>query len=81
MPLRDFFNSPKRFVPVNKSPDNPIFKIFYVDVEEVETFSFSEGPKTYIYYNLKLDKKKHGLKMKFFLNHVFDRYLFQLFLF
>ena len=29
------------------SPDNPIFKIFYIDVEEVETFCFSEGPKSY----------------------------------
>lgn len=32
---------------IYKSPENPIFKIFYIDVEEVETFSFSEGPKTY----------------------------------
>ena len=32
---------------IYKTPDNPIFKIFYVDVEEVETFSFSEGPQTY----------------------------------
>jgi uncharacterized pyridoxamine 5'-phosphate oxidase family protein len=30
-----------------KSPDNPIFKILYIDVEEVETFSPAEGPKTY----------------------------------
>jgi uncharacterized pyridoxamine 5'-phosphate oxidase family protein len=30
-----------------KTPDNPIFKIFYIDTEEVETFSFSEGPKTH----------------------------------
>lgn len=29
------------------SPDNPAFEIFYIDVEEVETFSFAEGPKTY----------------------------------
>jgi len=32
---------------IYKSPDNPIFKLFYIDVEEVETFSFDEGPKTY----------------------------------
>ena len=32
---------------IYQTPDNPIFKIFYVDVEEVETFSFTEGPKTY----------------------------------
>jgi uncharacterized pyridoxamine 5'-phosphate oxidase family protein len=29
------------------SPDNPVFKLFYIDVKEVETFSFAEGPKTY----------------------------------
>lgn len=28
------------------TPDNPAFEIFYIDVEEVETFSFAEGPKT-----------------------------------
>lgn len=28
-------------------PTNPIFKLFYIDVEEVKTFSFAEGPKTY----------------------------------
>ncbi len=28
-------------------PDNPVFVIFYIDVEEVETFSFTEGPKHY----------------------------------
>ena len=32
---------------IYKTPDNPIFKIFYIDVEEIETFSFTEGPKTY----------------------------------
>lgn len=26
-----------------KSPDNPIFEIFYVDVEEIETFCFESG--------------------------------------
>lgn len=30
-----------------KSPDNPIFKLFYIDAEEIETFSFTEGSKTY----------------------------------
>jgi uncharacterized pyridoxamine 5'-phosphate oxidase family protein len=29
------------------TPDNPIFKLFYIDAEEIETFSFTEGPKTY----------------------------------
>ncbi|MDT8718844.1 pyridoxamine 5'-phosphate oxidase family protein [Clostridium sp. 19966] len=32
---------------IYKNPENPIFKIFYIDTEEVETFSFTEGPKTY----------------------------------
>ncbi|MFV0314357.1 MAG: pyridoxamine 5'-phosphate oxidase family protein [Anaerotignum sp.] len=32
---------------IYKSGDNPIFEAFYVDVDEVETFSFTEGPKTY----------------------------------
>lgn len=32
---------------IYQSPENPIFKIFYIDVEEVETFSFAEGPKTH----------------------------------
>ncbi|GHV39857.1 pyridoxamine 5'-phosphate oxidase [Spirochaetia bacterium] len=32
---------------IYQTPDNPIFKIFYIDVKEVETFSFAEGPKTY----------------------------------
>lgn len=26
-----------------KSPDNPIFEIFYIEVEEVDTFSFEHG--------------------------------------
>ncbi|HCD46546.1 MAG TPA: pyridoxamine 5-phosphate oxidase [Lachnoclostridium sp.] len=30
-----------------KTPDNPVFELFYIDVEEVETFSFTEGPRTY----------------------------------
>jgi len=29
------------------TPDNPIFKIFYIDTEEIETFSFADGPKIY----------------------------------
>ena len=32
---------------IYKNPDNPVFKIFYIDAEEIETFSFTEGPKTY----------------------------------
>jgi len=28
---------------IYKTPDNPVLKIFYIDVEEVETFSFAEG--------------------------------------
>lgn len=32
---------------IYNTPDNPVFEIFYIDVEEVKTFSFAEGPKTY----------------------------------
>lgn len=32
---------------IYNTPDNPIFKIFYIDVEEVETFSFADGPQTH----------------------------------
>lgn len=32
---------------IYNTPDNPIFAIFYIAVEEVETFSFAEGSKTY----------------------------------
>jgi len=32
---------------IYQTPDNPIFKIFYIDVEEVETFSYAEGPQTH----------------------------------
>jgi uncharacterized pyridoxamine 5'-phosphate oxidase family protein len=32
---------------IYKTPDNPVFKIFYIAVEEIETFSFAEGPKSY----------------------------------
>jgi uncharacterized pyridoxamine 5'-phosphate oxidase family protein len=30
-----------------KSADNPVFRIFYIEVEEVTTFSFADGPKSY----------------------------------
>jgi len=32
---------------IYNSPNNPIFKLFYIDIAEVETFGFSEGPKKY----------------------------------
>ncbi len=32
---------------IYNTPDNPVFKLFYIDVAEVETFSFTEGPKSY----------------------------------
>jgi len=32
---------------IYNTPDNPIFELFYIDVKEVETFSFTEGPKSY----------------------------------
>ena len=32
---------------IYNSPDNPIFKLFYIEAEEIETFSFAEGPKNY----------------------------------
>ncbi len=32
---------------IYNTPDNPVFKIFYIEVEKVETFSFAEGPKSY----------------------------------
>ena len=32
---------------IYETPDNPIFKIFYIDTEEIETFSFTEGPNIY----------------------------------
>jgi uncharacterized pyridoxamine 5'-phosphate oxidase family protein len=32
---------------IYNTPENPIFELFYIEVEEVETFSFTEGPKTY----------------------------------
>ena len=32
---------------IYNTPDNPVFKLFYIDVKEVETFSFEEGSKRY----------------------------------
>jgi uncharacterized pyridoxamine 5'-phosphate oxidase family protein len=32
---------------IYNTPNNPIFKLFYIDVEEVETFSFNKGSKSY----------------------------------
>lgn len=32
---------------IYKTPDNPVFKIFYIDAKEIETFNFQEGPRTY----------------------------------
>lgn len=32
---------------IYKAADNPVFELFYIDVEEVETFTFGDGPKIY----------------------------------
>ncbi len=32
---------------IYESADNPVFELFYIDAEEIETFSFAQGPKTY----------------------------------
>lgn len=32
---------------IYNTPENPVFELFYIDTEEIETFSFVEGPKTY----------------------------------
>lgn len=32
---------------IYKSPDNPDFKTFYIEVKEIETFSFAEGSQKY----------------------------------
>lgn len=32
---------------IYQTHENPIFKLFFVEVEEVETFSFTDGPRTY----------------------------------
>ena len=30
-----------------KTPDNPVFSLFFIDVAEIETFSFTDGSKSY----------------------------------
>ncbi len=30
-----------------QTPTNPNFKIFYIDIKQVKTFSYAEGPKEY----------------------------------
>ncbi len=32
---------------IYNTPYNPVFQIFYIEVSEVETFSFTEGSKSY----------------------------------
>ncbi|MCL2544754.1 MAG: pyridoxamine 5'-phosphate oxidase family protein [Clostridia bacterium] len=32
---------------IYNAPDNPVFRLFYIDVSEVETFSYAEGSKRY----------------------------------
>lgn len=32
---------------IYQSGDNPIFEMFYIDTEEIETFDFAQGPQTY----------------------------------
>ncbi len=32
---------------IYETPDNPVFKLLYLEVAEIETFSFTEGPNTY----------------------------------
>lgn len=32
---------------IYETPSNPYFELFYIAVEEVETFSFAEGPQTH----------------------------------
>jgi uncharacterized pyridoxamine 5'-phosphate oxidase family protein len=34
---------------IYKSVDNPIFKIFYIDVDEIKTFSYDDGPGVYTF--------------------------------
>ena len=29
------------------SAENPVFQLFYIDADEIETFDFAQGPKTY----------------------------------
>ncbi|WNY25213.1 pyridoxamine 5'-phosphate oxidase family protein [Methanolapillus millepedarum] len=30
---------------VYKTPDNPVFKVFYIEIEDVKTYSFADGTK------------------------------------
>ena len=30
-----------------QTPTNPNFKVFYIDIKQVKTFSYAEGPKEY----------------------------------
>ncbi|MDR0991222.1 MAG: pyridoxamine 5'-phosphate oxidase family protein [Propionibacteriaceae bacterium] len=32
---------------IYETPENPVFKLFYIDTEIVQTFSFTEGPQTF----------------------------------
>jgi uncharacterized pyridoxamine 5'-phosphate oxidase family protein len=32
---------------IYNTPDNPIFRLFYIEAAEVETFSFADGPKSH----------------------------------
>ena len=32
---------------IYRSGDNPVFQMFYIDAEEIETFDFAQGPQTY----------------------------------
>ena len=32
---------------IYKSPDNPVFTIFYIDADEIKTFSLADGSSTY----------------------------------
>lgn len=32
---------------IYQSGDNPIFEMFYIEIEEIETFDFSQGPQSH----------------------------------
>jgi uncharacterized pyridoxamine 5'-phosphate oxidase family protein len=32
---------------IYNTPDNPVFKVFYINAEEIETFNYSDGAKSY----------------------------------
>jgi uncharacterized pyridoxamine 5'-phosphate oxidase family protein len=34
---------------IYNTPDNPIFKLFYIDAEEIVTFSFAEGEQIFTF--------------------------------